>query len=420
MSSGASPRPIRFATISDLHIARPETVWDHPSRFHLVEVSIPALEQILERLATLDLDFLLLPGDLTQHGEPENHAWLVQRLQQLPYPVYVVPGNHDVPASTQSGRAITLAEFVEIYRDFGYAQDDSHGCRPDPHRPIPHPYYTCEILPGLRLIALNSNQRSPNGRDIVGSIDAPQLAWLDRVLAQLRDEWVMVMVHHNAIAHLPGQADHPLGQRYLLDNAPTLQAKLQAAGVQLIFTGHLHIQDIAEDRGLYDITTGSLVSYPHPYRVLTLRPDAHGQWWIEVESGRVESVPGWEQLPQVSRQWMSDRSPPFMTRLLTDAPLDLADAEIATYTPHLRTFWADIAQGDTLFHFPALPPKVRHYCEQFGAIAPDGTPHLIDNHVALRLQHPAPPALLRWRDRETADLPNACLSASSRLSASSP
>jgi len=30
----------RFAVVSDLHIALPHTIWNHPSRFHLVEVSI--------------------------------------------------------------------------------------------------------------------------------------------------------------------------------------------------------------------------------------------------------------------------------------------------------------------------------------------------------------------------------------------
>ena len=76
----------RFAIVSDLHIALPHTIWNHPSRFHLVEVSIPAFESALEHLKQLDLDFLLLPGDLTQHGEPENHIWLQNRLSQ-----YITP-----------------------------------------------------------------------------------------------------------------------------------------------------------------------------------------------------------------------------------------------------------------------------------------------------------------------------------------
>ena len=47
----------RFAVVSDLHIALPHTIWDAPYRFHLVEVSIPAFEQILAQLEADPPDF---------------------------------------------------------------------------------------------------------------------------------------------------------------------------------------------------------------------------------------------------------------------------------------------------------------------------------------------------------------------------
>ncbi|MGY2716997.1 3',5'-cyclic AMP phosphodiesterase CpdA [Thermostichus sp. MS-CIW-19] len=80
----------------------------------MVKLSIPALEQVLQHRMQLLLDFLLLPRDLTQHGEPENHAWLAERLARLPFPAFVVPGNHDVPQPE------ALAEFPRYYRAFGY------------------------------------------------------------------------------------------------------------------------------------------------------------------------------------------------------------------------------------------------------------------------------------------------------------
>ncbi|MEM6400981.1 MAG: metallophosphoesterase, partial [Cyanobacteria bacterium P01_D01_bin.116] len=110
----------RFAIASDLHVALPHTIWDHPSRFHLVEVSIPAFDIVLEHLTQLDLDFLLLPGDLTQHGEPENHTWLQERLTKLPFPTYVIPGNHDVPVLNANEQSIAFKDFPQFYRKFGY------------------------------------------------------------------------------------------------------------------------------------------------------------------------------------------------------------------------------------------------------------------------------------------------------------
>ncbi len=37
----------RFAIVIDLHIALPHTIWQHPSRFHLVDVIINAFESVI-------------------------------------------------------------------------------------------------------------------------------------------------------------------------------------------------------------------------------------------------------------------------------------------------------------------------------------------------------------------------------------
>lgn len=363
----------RFAIASDLHIALPHTIWDHPTRFHLVEVSIPALELVLERLEQLELDFLLLPGDLTQHGEPENHRWLTERLAKLPYPVYVIPGNHDVPEQFATERSIGLADFPSYYQKFGYS---------DPTRI----YYSQEIFPGVRLIGLNSNFFDSEGKQIgTGYLDDEQFDWLQQTLTETKGELVIVMVHHNVVEHLPGQSSDALGRRYMLKNAPRLLRLLRSAGVQLIFTGHLHVQDIACQEGIYDITTGSLVSYPHPYRVLHFHQDEQGKRWLQIESDRVAAVPGWEDLQNLSREWMGDRSRPFMLKLLTQAPLSLPLAEAETLVPDLRYFWADIANGDALFNFPQFPGATRQYFERFSAKDGSGSPALIDNCTTLAL-----------------------------------
>jgi predicted phosphodiesterase len=361
----------RFAVVSDLHIGLSHTIGDRPNRLHLVEVSIPALEIILEHLQQLEIDFLLLPGDLTQHGEPDNHRWLQKRLSQLPFPVYVVPGNHDVPILLPDGQSIGLKDFPHYYQQFGYKNPEQL-------------YYTCEVLPGVQLIGLNSNQFDQSGQQL-GCLDEPQLLWLEKVLAASKDKLVIVMVHHNVLEHLPRQSSHPLGQRYMLDNAPILRKMLQEAGVNLVFTGHLHVQDIAYQDGIYDITTGSLVSYPHPYRILQMGTDHQGKNWLEIESHQIKSVPGWENLSQLSRERIGDRSYPFMIKLLTTEPLNLSLADAEKLVPSLRYFWADMAAGDTLFDFPDFYPAARRYFEEFSAVSSDGKPVLIDNNTVLLL-----------------------------------
>lgn len=372
---------LKFAVLSDPHVALPHTIWDSPNRFHLVEVSIPALEIVFEHLAQLDLDFLLIPGDLTQHGEPDNHTWLAERLTKLPFPAYVVPGNHDVPVAIANSQSIGLADFPYYYRQFGYE---------NPHQL----YYTCEVMPGVRLIGLNSNQFDASGQQI-GRVDEEQLIWLQQVLDNASpDETILVTIHHNVLEHLPGQSHHSMGRRYMLDNAPTLLEMLRKAGVQLLFTGHLHVQDVACDRGMYEITTGSLVSYPHPYRIVEFRRDKQGRQWLQIETHRVEAVPGWPTLPQVSKEWMGDRSGPFMVRLLSEPPLNLSTAQAQALAPTLRYFWADISCGDPMFDFPDFPPRIRRYFQEFSTIGSHSSNGdreaapiraFIDNHATLLL-----------------------------------
>ncbi len=362
----------RFAIASDLHIGLPHTIRDHPQRFHMIEVSIAALEVVLAHLSQLDLDFLLLPGDLTQDGEPENYAWLAARLAQLPFPVYVIPGNHDVPLLETNGSCINFADFPGFYTKFGYQETQRH-------------YYTWELLPGVRLIGLNSNQFNSEGR-LIGAVDGPQLLWLQTVLDQYRDDLLLVMVHHNVLEHLPGQTHHAVGRRYMLQNAAELLQILGRGGVQLVFTGHLHVQDIAYRQGIYDLTTGSLVSYPHPYRICHFYTDHRGQRRLQVVSERVESVPGWPQLQETSREWMGDRSLPFMSKFLLQPPLCLRPEEVQLYAPELRYFWATIAAGDPVFNFPQFPEPLRRYFEAFSTLGTENQgPVLRDNQMTISL-----------------------------------
>ncbi|MEG3438886.1 metallophosphoesterase [Pannus brasiliensis CCIBt3594] len=359
----------RFAILSDPHIALPRTIQTNPNRFHMVEVSMRALEIVLERLQALKLDFLLIPGDLTQDGEPENHRWLADTLARLPFPVYVVPGNHDVVRLHATENHIGLDDFPVYYQNFGYDNPEKL-------------YYIQEIFPKVKLIGLNSNQFDENGKQI-GHLDGEQLLWLKTILPDLRDDLVLVMIHHNIIEHLPGQSSHELGRRYMLDNAPDLLTLLQENGVNLLITGHLHIQDIAHSRGIHEITTGSLVSYPHPYRVIEYRGNT-GE--LHIESFHLKSLPEWENLAEMSRKWLGDRSYPFMMRLLTTPPLNLPIEIAEELAPKLRNFWADVAGGDAIFDFVDFPPIARRYFQTFSAIDSRGNPRLIDNQTVLNLK----------------------------------
>ena len=363
-------KTFRFAVVSDPHIAVPETIEPKAQRFHLVEISQPALEKAIAHLITLKPDFLLIPGDLTQDGEPANHAWLQQRLKELPFPSYVIPGNHDVPSLTASDRWIGFTDFPHYYTHCGYS---------DPQQI----YYSQTVGEGVQLIGLNSNSFDAQGKQI-GQVEKEQLIWLESELARHSDKLILVMIHHNVIEHLPGQSHHELGRRYMLDNAPQLLKILHRHGVQLIFTGHLHVQDIAHQGGIYEITTGSLVSYPHPYRLITAE-EQDGQWHLQIESYRIDTLDEFQDLAVFSRQFLGDRSHSFMLRLLMAPPLNLPQSLAESMVPDLRYFWAEVAAGDQHFDFPHFPAPARYFLQQFSRYNHPPHLHFEDNNTVLKL-----------------------------------
>ncbi|MEM9246735.1 MAG: metallophosphoesterase, partial [Cyanobacteria bacterium P01_F01_bin.153] len=228
----------------------------------------------------------------------------------------------------------------------------------------------------LQELKVNNNQSKKNGD-------------------QSSNEIVMVMVHHNVAEHIPNQSTHPLGQRYILPEAVSLQNKLRDAGVKLIFTGHLHVQNIVDANGLFAVTTGSLIAYPHPYRILTLyevnshnthsEAEVSKQRWLDIESHTIKTLPNWEDLTSVSRQWTGDHSGAFMTQLLAKSSLNLSLDESEFYSQEIQYLWADTARGDQQLSFPNLPRKIRDYCENFGVRSHNNQLRFCDNHIALKI-----------------------------------
>jgi Icc-related predicted phosphoesterase len=77
---------VRIATAGDIHCGSHDTT------------------RIREQFATVheDADLLLLAGDLTNHGTPEEMRVLASQLAEIPIPVVAVFGNHDVHAEQEA------------------------------------------------------------------------------------------------------------------------------------------------------------------------------------------------------------------------------------------------------------------------------------------------------------------------------
>jgi uncharacterized protein len=102
---------VRIAAAGDVHCA--------PERSDEIRDSFARLEG--------QADLVLLAGDLTMHGEPEEAAVLAVACRELPIPVVVVLGNHDWHANRQGELVAVLEEAGITVLERGWTILDVNG-----------------------------------------------------------------------------------------------------------------------------------------------------------------------------------------------------------------------------------------------------------------------------------------------------
>jgi 3',5'-cyclic AMP phosphodiesterase CpdA len=299
----------RFAVFSDPHVY-PRSLGTSGAAFQdylnkdrkLLVDSEALLDAVVDRIGALEVDFVLVCGDLTKDGERVAHQLAAEKLRRLAdggKPVFVVPGNHDIANAkalryegdhTVAVPTVSASEFAGIYAPFGYGA----ALERDPDSLS----YLAEPVPGLWLLALDScrwREQGERGDPITdGRIYPSTRDWMERVLirAKRQGKAVIAAMHHGVVEHYPHNEKF-FGQ-YLLEDFGYIGDMLSAHGVQMVFTGHFHAQDVTARtfahprRTLHDIETGSLVTAPCPYRVVTIGADRQAT----IESRFITAIPG--------------------------------------------------------------------------------------------------------------------------------
>jgi 3',5'-cyclic AMP phosphodiesterase CpdA len=198
---------MRLAHVSDLHFGHHD----------------PAVSQTLAAdLATQSPDLVVVSGDFTQRGTPEEFAMARAFLDSVAAPVFAVPGNHDL------GRNL-FRRFLNpygLYRRYIAADID--------------PYLELSRAEASVAIAgLNTTRRALADRDWSnGSINRRQVAELQAAFEHAPSGAIRIVVAH-----------HPLMQPATPTLKPTLAVRRSAMaldafaslGVRLVLSGHFHL-----------------------------------------------------------------------------------------------------------------------------------------------------------------------------------
>ena len=300
----------RIAVVSDIHVMAPSLLpneaktkdaWKnyYAGQRKMLEQSAGLFDQFVTTMISEAPDVLLITGDLTKDGELVSHQYVrglqgengknedsgLKKLEAAGIQVYVIPGNHDFGdegnhtqfnADGSTGNAAVLPEteddgFAKFYEGYGYGT----GTTIDPNGSLS---YVAEPIPNLVLLAIDSHSKATETVP-AATISSETLNWLctQAQNAKNQNKRVIAMMHHPLFPHITGA--NMFIDTYTVANYVDVRNALIDAGVNVILTGHFHTSDIAYDwknsqtNGIYDINTGSLISYPCDYRMLTLSAD---------------------------------------------------------------------------------------------------------------------------------------------------
>ena len=286
-----------------------------------------ALANLALKAKNGEIEFVLMPGDLTRNAEQAGHEEQAEKLAKFEaetgIPVYVINGNHDINNKrsmyydgenlVQSSKNPTLRdgidttpeEFEEIYKDFGFtAEGDGYYSRYKEKASNSEGSlsYAVDLSDDYRLIALDAMMYSADTTDsgeaeqeTGGRMSDEFLAWAvaETEKAVKDGKTVIGMCHNNLVPHMETQVD--ILDQFVLFNWQEVADSLAAAGMHYVVSGHSHMQDAASyitDSGeeINEITTSSILSYPNMYRTVTMDTYATGRIECEYRTHDVDEV----------------------------------------------------------------------------------------------------------------------------------
>lgn len=305
VSTPKDPGVVKIAVISDIHFLDESLVNEGAALLAYEKATgrnindlHAVLEDVLKDIRKENPDFLLLTGDITNHGEKQSHLGIIQKLRPLQdqgIRILVIPGNHDINIPNAKAyrneeptpvESISKNDFANLYASFGY---EDALCRDTASLS-----YLAKMNDSLYILSFDTNRYAEYTSNSItsGRILPQTMDWALAILKESKDKGITVlgMMHHGLVEHMPYQAD--FFPQYLIDDWEKNADLLADAGLKVVFTGHFHANDVTlrtSEAGntIYDVETASLAQYPFAYRIMELRDDS-----LSIDTRFITTLPG--------------------------------------------------------------------------------------------------------------------------------
>lgn len=320
---------LKIALITDLHYLSPDlavegdalTAYEKLTGRNIKDLH-EVYDKVLNDLINESVDILLVAGDITNHGEKLSHTGFIERVMPLTESgtrVFVIPGNHDInipDAKAYTGTKVTPTEsvakdeFVSLYKSFGY----DGALRRDEASLS----YLSVLNESTWLLAIDTNRYDEydKGYTSGGRIKPQTMEWILDILKEADSKGVRVlgMMHHGLLEHMLYQ--NTFFPDYLIENWQENAGLLAEAGLEVVFTGHFHSNDITSytttsGKTVYDVETASLAQFPFAYRIMKLSDND-----LSIDTRFVTATPG---NPDLEKEYL--RKLETITRRVADSRL---------------------------------------------------------------------------------------------------
>ncbi len=324
----ATENAVDIVVMNDLHVMHPDLLRQDGAAFEnvmnsdrkLLRQSHEIFLALVDSILVYKPHVVLIPGDLTKDGEKIGHQLIaseLSRLQAAGIQTYVIPGNHDIrnaAAKYFDGENTTQAEitlkedFETIYQDFGYGNVSVHDTA--------SLSYITDIADGVALLAIDAVQWYDNqvkslgdARDYCisqGKLRPQTLQWvLDRAdEAKTQGKQVIAMMHQQLLQHLLMQ--DKAFPTAAIEGGDSIAKLFIEHGIHVIFTGHMHItnnttyySDETHTDSIVEISTGSTVSYPCPYRWVSVDAETRE---VNVATHTIQALQSVEDFPTFAKE----------------------------------------------------------------------------------------------------------------------
>lgn len=250
----------KIAYLTDMHLGGDGTGFHHQPP---CQEKIPALVKALsETLRNEGVELLILGGDMTDQGNPDQIRQFQELFLTLSMDVRLVLGNHDL-ATLESfdawrGQCPSMfqADDTSPWGDFAIRRE---GC----------------LLIGLQ----NTWKTEPNtpdhyweARTCEGALLAEQIQWFGEIPRTHSSEDVILFLHELLFPLYPEQTG--LAEPVHAPTSPVIQELSemirQAGNVRMVFSGHCHATSVHWRNGQAFLTTAAFVEPPFQFRLIRI------------------------------------------------------------------------------------------------------------------------------------------------------